>query len=282
VREARADDVPPIAPWTTDTFAWGDYVADRLGDWIADPDLHVIVCELEDGTPVAVMRAQMLSPTEGWLDAARVHPDHRRSGLGSAMNHTGVAWAARRGARVTRLAVETDHESVLQQVLGLGYRETCRWIYGRHECTGSDRIPEQERLENTFTADLDAAWMFWSNSELALAGHELVPIGWLWRRMMIDDLSQAISRLEMYQSPSGWLLAKETEAGLSVNFMVTAPADAPQMLRAIGDLALEMAQTQELDKTFVEIKLPALSWTAEALQRAGFTTKELAVFSKLV
>ena len=103
VREARQEDVAAIAPWTQDTFEWGDYVADRLPSWIDDPALHVLVCESNDGTPLAVCRAQMLTPIEAWLDGARVHPEHRREGLGRMLNHAGVAWARDQGARVVRL-----------------------------------------------------------------------------------------------------------------------------------------------------------------------------------
>ena len=276
VRTARMDDVAHIAPWTADTFGWGDYVGTALPEWIANPDFFVMVCELEDGIPVAVCRAQMLSDTEGWLDAARVHPDHRRLGLGIAMNQAGVAWTADHGARVIRLAVETDNESATRQVGNLGYRETCLWVYGRHEVVTTDRIPEAERLRPSHSSDVDGAWMFWSNSELALAAHDLFPQGWLWRRMHVEDLKAYATQKSLFQSPAGWVVADLRENTVSSSFMAMAPADAPRVLRALIDHAVETRSWS------IKVKLPSTPWTVEVLTRSGFETKEVAVFSKAV
>ena len=43
VRLARPEDVPSIIPWTTDTFEWGDYVADALPHWLASDNGAVMV-----------------------------------------------------------------------------------------------------------------------------------------------------------------------------------------------------------------------------------------------
>ncbi|MDH3190579.1 MAG: GNAT family N-acetyltransferase, partial [Acidimicrobiia bacterium] len=124
IREARADDVDQIAPWTTDTFSWGDYVGSSLSDWIGDSRLHVMVVEDGHAVAVAVARAQMLSPTEGWLDAARVNPSVRRQGLGTMLNDACVEWVREQGGRVARLAIEADNSAAHNQVLKLGYRAT--------------------------------------------------------------------------------------------------------------------------------------------------------------
>ena len=276
VRAARMDDVAHIAPWTADTFEWGDYVGTALPEWIANPDFYVMVSELENGTPVAVCRAQMLSDTEGWLDAARVHPDHRRLGLGNAMNQAGVAGTAERGARGVRLAVETDNESATRQVANLGYRETCLWAYGHHEVATSDRIPEAERLRPSHSSDVDGAWMFWSTSELALAAHDLFPQGWLWRRMRVEDLEAYATQKNLFQNPAGWVVADLREDTVVSSFIAMAPADAPRVFRALIDHAVEARALS------IEVKLPSTPWTVEALARSGFKTKEVAVFSKAV
>ena len=129
LRPARLEDVPGIVEWTTDTFDWGDYVPERISTWISDPNSQVLVAVGEADTPLAVAHVVMLSPTEGWLEAARVHPDHRRSGLGSALNHAGVDWARSLGARVVRLATEADNAAARSQVEALGYRQTSSWVY---------------------------------------------------------------------------------------------------------------------------------------------------------
>lgn len=274
VRLARHDDVAAIAPWTRDTFEWGDYVAERLPAWIDDPALHVMVCEDDDGAPLAVARAQMLSPTEAWLDAARVHPDHRREGLGKMLNRAGVDWSKSHGAQVVRLAVERDNPAALSQVDSLGYTETARWAYGHAGDFPDDRLPELSRLQPAARADLDPAWMFWANSDLALTGRELLPVGWLWRRMTRSDLEDAARARTLWQGPAGWLIGETTEHGLLVPFVAVSRPDAPDMVRALIDLANGAKEDS------IEIKVPAASWLVEALQRSGFETKEMSILSK--
>ena len=32
-----------IAPWTAETFSWGDYIVERMPRWLDDPDSEVLV-----------------------------------------------------------------------------------------------------------------------------------------------------------------------------------------------------------------------------------------------
>ena len=141
MRPARQDDVPEIETWTRDTFTWGDYVGEGLPNWIDDPTSQVVVCVDEDDRPIAMSRSEMLSPTEGWLSAARVHPDHRRAGMGAAMNDFGVQWARERGAQIVRLVIEDDNHGAQAQVEKLGYRNTCVWIRGEVEDSAGTPTP---------------------------------------------------------------------------------------------------------------------------------------------
>ena len=129
IRPARAEDVASIGRWTQDTFIWGDYVPEMMGGWLEEPDSLVIVCVYDDDIPVALSRAQLLSPTEAWLSAARVHPEHRRSGMGMAMNDHAVEWARSHGALVARLVIEDSNEAARGQVMRSNYRPASRWAY---------------------------------------------------------------------------------------------------------------------------------------------------------
>ncbi len=55
-----------------------------------------------------------------------------------------------------------------------------------------------------------------------------------------------------------------------------APADAPRVLRALIDYAVETGSWS------IEVKLPSTPWTVEVLTRSSFETKEVTVFSKPV
>jgi GNAT superfamily N-acetyltransferase len=274
VRPGRHEDVVPIAEWTTSTFSWGDYVGSKMAGWIDDPDVYVMVVEAGDGTPAAISRAQMLSPTEGWLDAARVHPEHQRSGMGSAINDAGVAWAKRHGAQIVRLAVEDDNEAARNQVLRLGYRGESVWVWGEAASQRVDDISETDRLRPSHISDVDAAWMFWGSSDLVVAAHDLIPYGWLWKRHRIDRLRDAQASHQLLQNSAGWITAVPTGRGLQVDLVVTAQSDAPRMLRALLAYGAEVGAEQ------VNIKMPLTPWTKEALTRAGFKGGGVSIYAK--
>ncbi len=111
IRPARAGDVASIGRWTRDTFSWGDYVPEMMSSWLEEADSLVIVSVDADDIPIGLSRVQLLSPAEAWLSATRVHPDHRRSGMGMAMNDHAVEWARSRGALIARLVIEESNEA---------------------------------------------------------------------------------------------------------------------------------------------------------------------------
>jgi GNAT superfamily N-acetyltransferase len=274
VRLARPDDVAHIVPWTTDTFEWGDYVPDRLPIWLDDDASAVLVCSDEDDLPLAVSHAVMLSPNEGWIEAARVHPDHRRAGMGVAMNRAGVEWARDRGGRVMRLATEASNEAARLQVTKLGYRKVSSWVYASMKVDPGHRGHERHRLRPAPGPDAEAAWLSWVGSDLALGGRELIALGWQWRTARPVDVVSAASRGEFFQSPAGWVIADmPQEDWLRSLWVATGPDDILGLLDGLIDLAASREATE------VTIKLPNLPWTAEALTRVGGTPKEVLVYS---
>lgn len=277
VRLARPEDVPLIIPWTADTFEWGDYVPDRIMGWIEGSDSEVIVCERNEGEPVALAHAVMLSGDEGWLEAARVHPDHKRSGMGSAMNHAGVEWAKDRKARVVRLATEAGNVAARKQVEALGYRMVSTWVYAFFDVVGGAQPAEDRRLRLAHPSDIDAAWMFWSAGDLAHDGRELFADGWRWRRATPQDLADAAASKSLYQSPSGWVLADQPESGyLRVKWLATTPEEAPRLVEAIIGLAISSGSSE------VNIKTPDIPWMTETLTRAGGDPKQIMIYALAV
>lgn len=274
LRPARQDDVPKIEPWTRDTFAWGDYVGEALPSWIEDPNSIVMVCVDEDDNPLAVSRSEMLSPNEGWLSATRVHPDHRRAGLGAAMNDYGVQWARERGAKIVRLVVEEENQAARSQVEKLGYRNTCVWILGEAETPRGPLHRERDRLHPASSADADAGWLLWLGSELARAGRELYPGNWRWRKGLRSDLDVPIINRNLVQGGAGWVVAVPDQDTLGVGWMVTDPADCPALLEGIAEVA------RQLEVARIEIFIPETPWSGEALIRDGFNTRRLLIYAK--
>jgi GNAT superfamily N-acetyltransferase len=274
IRPARADDVPHIEPWTRETFTWGDYVAERLPGWLEEPGTLVIVCVLADDVPVALSRAELLSPTEAWLSAARVRPDHRRAGMGRAMNAFAVDWARGQGALVARLAIEADNEAAIGQVVKSGYHQTGEWVHATAPPATGRRLDRELQLRPGAIVDADAAWTFWSQSDLAQAARDLISLGWRWRKASNQDLQKAVDGHRFMQSPGGWAIVETDEDGISVRWLATTPADAPLLLQGLRELLPERSEQR------IEAMVPATAWAVEALQREGFEIELLGIYSK--
>ena len=274
VRPARREDVSSIIPWTTSTFTWGDYVPERLPGWLDAADSEVFVGVDDSDTPFALCHVTMLSPTEGWLEGARVHPERRRSGVGSALNDAGVEWARRRGARVIRLATEASNMPARNQVKTLGYREVSRWLFSGFDIHPAHRTAERHRMRPAPGSDADAAWLFWVASELAREARELIAMGWQWRTARPSDVTAGAAG-ELIQSSAGWVSVEQpAEDWMRTSWIATTPDDILGLLDGLLDFAAER-RVGELD-----IKLPDLPWTAEAIRRTGGDPEQLIVHAK--
>lgn len=261
VREARHDDVDSISEWTRDTFSWGDYVPERMPLWLDQDESCVLVAVGDDDVPVALAHTTLLSPGEAWMEAARVHPDHRRQGIGKALNDAGVEWAREGGARVVRLATDEDNEPAVRQVEGLGYRVVSEWVFSDLQVDPMHRASDQFRLRPAPSSDADAAWLFWAASDLARGGRELIALRWQWRTARPEDVTGVG---DLYQSAAGWVSVEQPEPDwMNVLWMATTAEDLLPLLDGLLDLAAQREVSE------VTVKLPNLGWTSEGLRRAG-------------
>lgn len=277
VRQARPEDAPGIGAWTQDTFEWGDYVAESLPLWIDDESLHVLVAVDSDDTPRATSVVRMLSADEGWLSAARVHPDAQRRGLGSMLNRASVDWAREQGGRVVRLATEDTNIAAQAQVEKLGYRKTSTWVFAVIKGRTADQPVKLERLSIAGRSDVDPAWMYWSTGELCEAGRGLKTTAWTWRRATVEDLEVAAREQRLFSHPAGWAVVEyPTPDEIDIVWIASSPNDFPRLIAGVDHLAVER------DAIRVTYRIPQTGWSGEALRRAGATVSETLVYTKAV
>ncbi len=275
IREARMEDVDLIVPWTTDTFSWGDYVPERLPGWISGEDSVVQVCVDQEDIPIALAHTTLLSPTEAWIEGARVHPEHQRKGLGTLLNHSGLEWAGQHGARVIRLATESDNTAARSQVEKLGYRPVSAWVAANLKPTRTTEVANHHRFRPANAADAEGAWLSWAAGDLARAGRDMLAIGWQWRTAAPEDLFDNSLDNRLFQSGSGWVLADHPEPGwIRSRWIATSAEDLPGLLEGAIDLA------RRLEATELSVKLPETPWTVEALRRAGGRPFGVEVYAK--
>lgn len=274
VRPARHQDLAWIVPWTTDTFEWGDYVPQRLPGWIDDADSMPLVCVDESGEMIGVSNTTMLSSHEAWLEGARVHPDHKRAGVGSAMNTAGLDWARGMGARVARLATEAGNNAARRQVESMGYRHTSSWAHTTLFPSERPSVSPTRGMRAAPAADIDAAWLSWVPGELALASRELLAEGWRWRQARPEDLASAAHRGEFSQSPAGWAIIQQPdESRMRTGWVSTTPEEAPAFIESL----LDLARSRDVDE--MEVKMAWLPWATEALTRAGGEPRQIVIYT---
>jgi GNAT superfamily N-acetyltransferase len=281
VRIARPEDRPTIASWTVDTFDWGDYVADAFDEWLADDAGTVVVAE-DDGTVVAMGRVAMVGPTEAWAQGMRVHPDHRRQGLATAVSTFMWEWARDRGALIVRLAIDERNSASQAQVTGMGFRRVSDWHRGTRsigggapvvEANGGSRVAPLERLDDAPSAEAEPAFFSWSTGELARTARGLLPIGWVWRTMTIDHLTLAARNRNLLEGRPGWAIAEIDDDTLEVHWLETTPDDAAAMVAALVDRAYE-AGTAE-----IKVMIPAVAWLHAAFVDRGFDHHDVGVWA---
>ncbi len=280
IRPARPDDKEHIAAFTQNTFEWGDYVYRSFDAWLED-DSAVMVAVTDDDIPIGIGRAIQMSERELWLHAARVHPEHRRRGVGARLNEALCDWGRGQGAVIARLAIEDWNEAARGQVIKNGYRSTSKWIYANREVdasspnpvgNGGTRVPGPERLTPAASAEAEPAWLAWSSGPLGRASRGLFSNTWWWRALTEDDLLSAAKERELWWSPSGWIVARESKGIFVVRWMEATEDDIPRLIRAIVDKAVDLS-VQE-----IQLTVPSTESTRMALGRYGFSTMALTMF----
>ena len=284
LRPGRPEDREAIEAFTRDTFSWGDYVAGVYPDWLTDPAGQTLVAEI-GGEVVAVARAAILSAGEAWLQGSRVHPGHRRRGVGTALAENLIDWAASRGARVVRLITGTDNTASLRQVSLIGFRPECDWLAAERETgsrspvvrpNGGPRLTAADRLRPAPPADAEPAMLAWAAGPLERAGRGLFPVAWCWRRLWLADLQDAARRGALWQADPGWAIAQPDEDTLWVPWLAITAETAKVMMRALVDRAGAAGAAR------LEVMVPALDWLDAALDHAGFRIHKMRIMSKVL
>jgi GNAT superfamily N-acetyltransferase len=187
LRPAAHDDYEDVTAFTRDTWETvSDYLPEVYHDWIDGEDRRTLVADTGDAV-AGIAQMVMLSPAEAWGQGLRVDPAFRGQGVSAALTRALFDWARGQGAAVARNMVFSWNEAGMGQSRSLGYEPVAefRWLHPD---------PETGDLPATVTADVDAAWSFWTASEARtrLAGLALdTDESWALRELTRETLRRA-------------------------------------------------------------------------------------------
>ena len=284
VRPALPSDREAILEFTTDTFEWGDYIADVFDKWLEREDTFVAVAEGDDGHAIAMGAVRMLSPTEAWYSAARVKPELRGQGIAASVSAELRSWARERGAVVGRLLVEDWNEVAIRHVEKTGPRRVASFV----RCTkpvgdaspspsgnGGRRLPSKLRSRPAGSSEAQPAFASWSVGELGRASRGLIGVGWTFRRLTLGDLEAAAKANAFWEIGAGWALAASApESRFEVAWLEAREEDANDLIRSLIDLAIGSGSES------IAIWVPAVDWMVQAARRLGFETSLLHVYAR--
>lgn len=282
IRPARASDVEAVAAFTQNTFEWGDYVADSFADWLDQPASQLVVAVDPDDTAIAMSRGRLLSATEAWFHAARVHPEWRGRGIAGEMADVLRTWAAGEGAVVGRLLIEDDNESSIRHVQKIGFRRVASVV----RCTkpigdaspspdgnGGRRVPSRLRARPAHATDATPAFASWSVGELGRATRGLVGSHWSYARLTVDHLVSAAKSGDFWEIGGGWAVTDTEDETLEVGWLETRPDDASDLFKALVDLAVGSGVES------MSVWVPSVDWLVREAKRLGFETEPMGVYA---
>ncbi len=283
IRPALPSDREAIVEFTRDTFEWGDYIADEFDGWLDRDDTLVVVAIGDDEQAIALATARMISPSEAWFHAARVHPDYRGRGVAAEISVALRAWAGERGATVGRLLVEDWNEASIRHVEKTGRRRVASMVRCAKSVgdaspspdgNGGNRVPSRLRSRPAHAAEAQPAFASWSVGELGRASRGLFAVGWTFRRLTIEDLIAAARGSAFWEIGAGWALASTApDARFEVSWLETREEDVGDLLRSLVDSAIGSGSES------IIVWIADVSWAVRAARRLGFETSVMHVYA---
>lgn len=271
IRRVTHEDVDEIVAFTEGTFEWGDYVPDMISSWVDDRDSLVVVAD--NGSEIAgVGRVMLMSPSEAWSHAVRVHPDHRGHGIAGDLLDTMTAWCFKRGVSIIRLLIDDTNNASKRHVTKTGFRLVATPVHASREIGGttpnpdgnggrrtSDVVPAR-RVKSADAAMLAAAW---PSSECGRAMRTLVATGWQFARLTDEVAEEAARSGGLWEIGSSWAVTTLNDATFDVALLDSDPADALGAIRALIDLA-KTEQAERFGMWIADIE-----WLTQAAALAG-------------
>jgi len=212
--------------------------------WAEEPG-HELVA-LDDGRVVGGIHVSIVSRTEAWMEALRVHPDVQGRGIGARLVREAETVVRHYGAAVIRTAVPAHDYGALAVAERSGYSRVGRCVVVEAEVRPEavhlpyDAPVVLPRAEHTPTV-----LRFIESTGTLAAWDRLVPLGWRFRRivphlvqgLLKDRRVVAAQRPERSEEPQACALFAWPEDALVVSLIDGTPVGMQAVFGAIHEQA---------------------------------------------
>jgi ribosomal protein S18 acetylase RimI-like enzyme len=190
VRKARVSDREAVFRFCRRTWTWGDYVPKVWNRWLKDKNGQLFTATI-DGVPVGISYVSMDKPREAWLRGARTDPKYRRMGIATAITKKCLEYAKLRGAKIARLATESDNVAAQALLKKLGLKPIAEFFDADKENIAGKSSKNSGWAE---TVETDSIWSFLRSSELYRKAAELYTIIFQYFSLEKCDLKRFIEQ----------------------------------------------------------------------------------------
>jgi GNAT superfamily N-acetyltransferase len=240
--------------------------------WAEEPG-KVIRFE-EEGVTVGRVHTVLVGPSEAWVEGLWVTPDQRRKGLGRQLLKAAEDLVHGYGVGIVRGAVPAHNTGARSLAEHAGFAERARAMVQILMVSGEAPVTESDSVDGGTGVRRATAVEATAVSALVATGmkawHNLVPLGWRFRRIGVDLMRGLAKdgRVLVTQDPTGVTITAARDPAV-----LTAVVGSPTQRRLLVRAAAALASTERVvvfvpdasSVTDLGVAVAAHAWCPEGL-----------------
>lgn len=190
VRKARPTDREAVFKFCAKTWTWGDYIPKVWDKWLKEKNAKVFVATVNE-VPVGISHLSIDKPHEVWLSGARTDPNYRRMGVATAITKKCLDYAKGKGAKVARLATESNNLAAQSLIQKLGFKPAAQFVEMATENLKEEKSANSKWAEETET---ETVWTYLKTSKTYRRSAGLYTVLFHWFSLEKHDLKRFIEQ----------------------------------------------------------------------------------------
>lgn len=127
IRRGKPEDNPQIQELLKHVWQ-DDYVPYMWLDWVNSPDQGIVLVAETEGKLIGTTYVAFRPQNTCWFQALRVHPDFRRSGVGSQLTKASIQEAKASGKVKVYLGIDSDNTASITLTERMGFSRVSEYI----------------------------------------------------------------------------------------------------------------------------------------------------------